>query len=184
LALKENQGTMYEGVSETVALALAYQFAQTQYESHRTVEKGHGRIEIREYWTITDPQILTFLDAEHRWKELQGIGMVRAQRRLGQEVTRETRYFLLSFPGVQTFAHAVRSHWGIENCVHWVLDMAFRQDESRIREGHAQENLAVLRHLTLNLLRREKTAHVGIKVKRLKVAWDTNYLQRILETVI
>src|SRR5258708_3013852 len=117
-------------------------------------------------------------------KELQGIGMVRAERRMGQEVTREARYYLLSFPGVKTFAHAVRSHWGIENCVHWVLDMASREDESRIREGHAQENLAVLRHLTLNLLRREKTAHVGIKVKRLKAAWDTNYLQRILETVI
>src|SRR5713226_2918000 len=78
LALKENQGTMYEGVSETFALALKDQFAQIQHESHRTVEKGHGRMEIREYWTISEREILAFLDAGKRWKGLQGIGMVRA----------------------------------------------------------------------------------------------------------
>jgi hypothetical protein len=84
----------------------------------------------------------------------------------------------------QAHAKFVVCDYAIENCVHWVLDMAFREDESRNREGHVQENLAVLRHLTLNLLRREKTAHVGVKVKRLKAAWDTTYLQRILETLI
>jgi predicted transposase YbfD/YdcC len=97
LALKENQGTMYEGVSETFALALQDHSAQVQHESHRTVEKGHGRLEIREYWTITEPEILAFLDAEQRWQGLQGIGMVQAERRIGQEITRETRYYLLSF---------------------------------------------------------------------------------------
>ena len=97
LALQENQGTMYEGVSETFALALQDHSAQVQHESHRTVEKGHGRLEIREYWTITEPEILAFLDAEQRWQGLQGIGMVQAERRIGQEITRETRYYLLSF---------------------------------------------------------------------------------------
>ena len=98
-----------------------------------------------------------------------------------QEITRETHYSLLSFIGVKTFVRAVHSHWRIEHCAHWVLDMAFREDDSRLREGHVQEHLTMLRQLTLNLSRREKTAHIGIKVKRLKAAWDTAYLQRILQ---
>jgi predicted transposase YbfD/YdcC len=180
LALKKNQGTLYKEVKETFALAQAEQFTHVQHQVHRTVNKSHGRLEIRRYWTISDPEYLAYLDPKQRWKGVRGIGMVQAERRMGEAITQQTRYYLLSFPCVKTFAHAVRGHWGIEDSVHWVLDVAFREDDSRIRLGHAAENLAVLRHFALNLLRQEQSAHIGVKAKRLKAAWSTDYLQHVL----
>jgi predicted transposase YbfD/YdcC len=109
LALKDNQGSLYDEVKATFSMAEKEAFATVEYESDRTVEKAHGRLEIREYWTISDPAILEDLDPEKRWKGLRGIGMVRAERRIDQEITKETRYFLLSFSSVKPFATAVRS---------------------------------------------------------------------------
>lgn len=116
--------------------------------------------------------------------KLWGLGMLRSERRFDHEVSRETHYFLLSFSSALTFAYAVRSHWGIENCLHWVLDVPFREDDSRVRLGHSSANLAVLRLITVNLLRQEKSSRVGIHAKRLKAGWDHTSLLRVLDGLI
>ncbi len=110
------------------------------------------------------------------------MGLVESERRLpGQAPTVEQRYYLLSLDGdVERFARSVRSHWGIENQLHWVLDVAFNEDASRVRKDHAPENLALIRHIAINLLRQDTSTKVGIKAKRLKAGWDNVYLSRIL----
>jgi predicted transposase YbfD/YdcC len=116
-----------------------------------------------------------------KWEGLRSVGMVEAIREIGGRRTVERRYYLSSLPsGVATLARAVRGHWGVENKLHWVLDVCFREDQSRARAGYAAENLATLRRLALNLLKREQTKKRGIKGKQLNASWDQAYLLRLL----
>lgn len=126
------------------------------------------------------PEHLAYLRRQTRWAGLQSLVMVRRERRVGRKVSTETAYFITSLPNqADLLLKAVRAHWGIENGLHGVLDIAFREDDSRARLGHSAENLAVLRHIALNLLKHERTAKVGVKAKRLKAAWDDDYLLRV-----
>jgi predicted transposase YbfD/YdcC len=147
------------------------------------VGKGHGRLEVREHWVLADPAVLRYLtERVTPWPGLRAVGMVQAQRTLPDgTTTREARSYLLSTPlSAQRLGEAVRAHWGIENQLHWLLDVAFHEDDSRVRMGHAAENFAVLRRIALHLLKQDTTARGGIKARRLKAAWDHAYLLRVL----
>src|SRR5438270_7404450 len=176
LALKGNHPTMYEDVITTFNEGMATHFKGISHQTHQTVEKGHGRIETRRYYLVDDPLYMKYLESYEKWPNLHSIGMVEAQREVDGVVSRDRRYFLCSIGSVQEFAQAARGHWSIENGLHWVLDVGVGDELNRTRTDHSAENLSVLRHIALNLLRAEKTVKVGIKGKRLKCGWDHDYL--------
>jgi predicted transposase YbfD/YdcC len=187
LALKDNQPTLHEEVRLTFAQARADGFAVYPPDTHdyaRTVDSDHGRLEIRRHWTLHDPELLAHLDPQERWAKLRGVGLVEAERHVGATVTIEQRYYLLSAPlSAAALGRAVRSHWGIENRVHWVLDVSFGEDACRVRSDHGPQNLAVLRHLALNLLRLERSRKGSIATRRFAAALDETYLARVLAGV-
>lgn len=189
LALKGNQEKVHEEVQSFLAAALEEtqrprpkgavtpKTAQT-LQAFETVEKDHGRIETRKYYQSDD---LAWFADKAKWEGLASVGLVESRREVAGQTTVERRYYLSSLKlDVETFARAVRGHWGVENKLHWVLDVCFREDQSRAREGYAAENLATLRRLALNLLKREKTKKRGIRGKMLNASWDQAYLLRLL----
>ncbi|MBE9071004.1 ISAs1 family transposase [Leptolyngbya cf. ectocarpi LEGE 11479] len=178
LALKGNQGNLLEDVSQVFSHAQATGFEGIEHDYYETQETGHGRQETRRYWVMGQTDYL--IGAEN-WAKLTTVGCVESQRQVGDTISHEMRYYLLSLPLDATrFANAVRGHWGIENQLHWRLDVAFREDHSRATTGYSGENLAVIRHIAVNLLSQEKSAKGGTHAKRLKAGWDDQYLFKVL----
>jgi predicted transposase YbfD/YdcC len=181
LALKDNHPLLSEDVQLLFDDLEESRFRAYNYDTEQTVDKDHGRLETRWCWTISDPAVLRGLRGSQEWDNLGCVAKVRARRTVGDKVTVEDRYFLSSLDGrAEQMLTATRSHWQIENSLHWVLDIAFREDESRVRKNNGAQNLATLRHIALNLLKQETTARIGIKNKRLKAGWSEEYLLRVL----
>ncbi len=177
LALKENQGHLYEDVRELFAGAIEVSFFDVEHTYAETANKNHGRIEVRECWAITDPDFTHYLRGFENWKGLRSLVKVSCQRQTSTGTSQDDRYFISSLKTpARQMLQAVRGHWSIENSLHWVLDIAFREDESRVRKDHAPENLSVLRHIALNLLKQDLSKKLGIKNKRLVAAWNNDYL--------
>jgi predicted transposase YbfD/YdcC len=180
LALKENQGTLYEDVQQLFIDGLDNNFAGVEYHSCHTTDEAHGRVEARHYHVVRVPEELA--QRHPGWEGLRTLGMVLSERQVGaEEPTLETRFFISSLPPkVKTLARAVRGHWGIENSLHWVLDVSFREDESRLRKDHGPENLALVRRLAASLLLKETTARGGVASKRKHAGWNNDYLLGVL----
>jgi len=163
-------------VLDCFTIAEENEFKNTPIQFKETLDKGHGRVEIRRYW------ISNCLDSIHstkRWKNLSAVGMVESERYDNGKTTIDRRYYILSFYDVNLFAKAVRSHWGIENKLHWTLDMTFREDESRIRRENGSHNFGVIRHMALNLLKKEKEKR-SLAGKRLRSAFNDDYRAKVL----
>lgn len=184
LAVKDNQPTLSAAVAGVFGEALGDPEFPTAANHHTTAEKGHGRTEVRRCWTMN-------IDAEcgapfDQWTQLKGIVLVETERTVDGKTSTERRHYITSRSNLSAKAAlaASRSHWGIENQLHWVLDVAFREDDCRVRAGHAAENFAVIRHIAINLLKAVEGGldgkKLGVKNKRLLAGWHDGYLLRVL----
>jgi predicted transposase YbfD/YdcC len=177
LALKGNQGTAFTEVKAFLDEAIQRQEAHLVFTEN--TDKGHGRVEVRRYWQT---EKLAWFADQGAWEGLQSVGVVEARRTVGGKESVERRYYLSSLKNdVKKFARAVRGHWGVENQLHWVLDVIFAEDQNRARSGYAAENLALTRRMAINLLRQDKTCKRGIKGKLLRAAINPDYLTAILK---
>ena len=178
LALKANHETMHAQVKSFLEDALAEGFPEIAHDTFETSESAHGRKETRRYW-ITEE--ISWLTQHGQWPNLRSVGMAESTREAQGQITVERRFYLASIPAdAKNFARAVRGHWAIENTLHWCLDVSFAEDQCRARTGYAAENLAILRHISLNILKQETTKKRGIKGKQKNAGWNHPYLLKLL----
>ena len=177
IALKKNQGNLYDEVEKLFSSGIATRFEGIAHSTYKTEETGHGRHEIRNYVMLMEPR----LNPDSVWSKFNSVGMVESVRSLNGETTVETHYFISSLESnAKEFGNSIRSHWGIENSLHWILDVALREDDCRFRKDNAPQNFAILRHIAVNLLGQEKRVKRGIKNKQFLAGLDNNYLARVL----
>jgi len=178
LALKGNQSGLHEAVEAVFQEADRLGYKEYPVDYYETSERSRNREEIRRHWTIECDGLF---EQTKLWEGLKIIGMVESERTVNDQTTIEYRYYIGSIENsARLFGKSVRDHWGIENKLHWRLDMGFREDESRIRKEHSAENFAVMRHFAINLLKQDKLTKLGVKNKRLKAGWDDEYRADLL----
>lgn len=183
MAVKGNQGTLYEDMELLFAGFEEVAYASVEYETTRKTNEGHGRDEYRQVWVVTLPEYRQYLRQASKWAKLFSLVKLVTVRYVSatDKMETTTRYFISSWhASASDFLRAIRDHWQIENGLHWVLDVAFREDDSRIRKDHAPQNMAVLRHVAVNLLKQEKSAKVGVNNKRKRAGWDNAYLEKVV----
>jgi predicted transposase YbfD/YdcC len=178
LALKANHERLFEQVVAFWEAGYSRRMKGPDIRYHRQWNESHGRFEARRCWAASD---LDWLEGRAEWEGLRSVVFIESERFIGEALSVETRYYLSSLPNdAKVLNEAVRSHWGVENSLHWVLDMTFHEDRSRIKKENAPENFGLLRRLALCLLKKETTSKRSIKGKRLQAAWDDGYLLRVL----
>ena len=177
LALKGNQGTLREDVALFAAEQKAKCFKDAKVSRHQTVDGDHGRIETRTYTAIHD---VDWLKERHQWPGLQGVVMVESTREIANKIEQETRFYITSLTWLASqLGPVIRSHWAIENSLHWVMDMVFRDDECRIRTDHAPANFTTLKHMAHNLIRKAPGKD-SLRLRRKTAAWDDDFLASLL----
>ena len=182
LALKGNQKLLHKDVKNWFELARKEEFAGREHSYYQQIEAGHHRVEKRQIWTVAVSELLP-LHNQSLWTGLKTVVMVVNERRLWNKTTTEVRFYLSSLASnAEKISQAIRSHWGIENSLHWTLDVTFSEDKSRIRKDHSPENFALLRRLAVNLLKQEKGFKGSLKMKRYLAGMDNNYLVQILDS--